>query len=197
MAAAQSSGMRIPALSSTLVVGTLVTLLAPAHAERKASHGAANQVAALSGPAREDRAARAQITGERALTGSTTPAASARAQLKEPFLEAGDITTRVAPHNPEIERCYLDEIGTSRRPGRLDLTFEIARDGAVLSVKAAATGLSTKLAHKVEACIHASVDGIEFPVRRNDTTAVVPYFFQKTDAPNAGPQLSCWNPKGC
>jgi hypothetical protein len=25
----------------------------------------------------------------------------------------------------------------------------------------------------------------------------VPFFYQHTAAPNAGPQLSCWDPKGC
>ena len=186
--------MRISALSSTLVLGTLVTLTVSAHAEHKASHVATNQVAALSGPARGERPASSLTTGDLALTGVTRPT---RTPHTEAFLEAGDIAALVTPHNPEIEQCYLDEISASRRPGHLDLTFVITRDGDVLSLKAAAAGVPAKIAHKIETCIHAAVDGIQFPARRNDTTAVVPYFFQKTNAPNAGPQLSCWNPKGC
>ena len=193
MGAAQRSGMRITALSSTLVLGTLVTLVVPAHAEHKAPHDAASQVAALSGPAREARPAPSLTTGDRALTGLT---GTARTPHDEPFLAARDIAALVAPHNPEIERCYLDESGTSRRSGHLDLTLVIARDGNVLSLKAAA-GMPAKMTHKIETCIHAAIDSLQFPARHNDTTAVVPYFFQKTDAPNAGPQLSCWNPKGC
>ena len=34
-------------------------------------------------------------------------------------------------------------------------------------------------------------------MRKTFTTATIPYFFQRTAAPNAGPQLSCWDPKGC
>ena len=43
----------------------------------------------------------------------------------------------------------------------------------------------------------ALVSELTFPARRSPTTAVIPYFYQHTAAPNAGPQLSCWDPKGC
>ena len=47
------------------------------------------------------------------------------------------------------------------------------------------------------ACIREAVEVVKFPARRNDTTAIVPYFFQHTNTPGGGPQLSCWDPKGC
>jgi len=178
--------MRLSALSSTLILGTLVTLVAPAQAERKAP-----RVAAAGVPAREEQRAPTLTTGDLALTGP------ARAPRKEPFLAVGDITALVTPHAPEIERCYLDHIGAALRPGHLDLTFVIARDGNVLSLAAAAPGIPAKVVHQIVTCIRETVGGLQFPARRNDTTAVVPYFFQRTLAPNAGPQLSCWNPKGC
>jgi hypothetical protein len=184
--------MRISALSSVLLLGGL---LGSAHADRK-DHPPANPAVAALGPVRGDRPARADrvpslSTGDLALTG---PARSARPDL---FLTAGEITTHVAPHASEIERCYLDHLGDARRGGHLDLTLVITRDGGVLSLKAAASGLPVKTARKVEACIREIVETVQFPTRRNDTTAVVPYVFQKTDAPGAGPLLSCWNPKGC
>jgi len=46
----------------------------------------------------------------------------------------------------------------------------------------------------IDACVQATVT---FPARRTWTTATVPYFLLHTDAPNAGPQLSCWDPNGC
>jgi hypothetical protein len=45
--------------------------------------------------------------------------------------------------------------------------------------------------------VRASLDTLRFPQRRAETTAVIPYFFQHTWAPNSGPQESCWSPKGC
>jgi hypothetical protein len=176
--------MRISVLSSTVVLGTLGTFAVSAHADHKEP-----RVAAASGQAREERSA--PITGDLAFTGP------ARGSHQEPFLAVGDITALVTPHAPEIQRCYLRGIGASRRPGHLDLTFVIARDGNVLSVKAAAPGVPAKAVRRIGTCIRKAVDGLQFPARPNDTTAVVPYLFQRTVAPNAGPQLSCWNRKGC
>ena len=173
--------MRISVLSSTVVLGTLA---AAAHADHKEP-----RVAAASGPAREERSA--PTTGELAFTGP------ARAPYQEPFLAVGDITALVRPHAPEIQHCYLRGIGAGRRPGHLDVTFVIARDGNVLSVKAAAPGVPARTVRRIGTCIRKAVDGLQFPSRPNDTTAIVPYFFQRTVAPNAGPQMSCWNRKGC
>jgi hypothetical protein len=186
--------MRISALSSVLLLGSL---LGSAHADRK-DRPPAHPAVAL-GPVRGDRPDHADrapslSTGDLALTG---PARSARPARPDLFLTAGEITTHVAPHASEIERCYLDRLGDARRGGHLDLTLVITRDGGVLSLKAAASGLPVKTARKVEACIREIVETMQFPARRNDTTAVVPYVFQKTDAPGTGPLLSCWNPKGC
>lgn len=178
--------MRITALSSTLALVTLVTLAGPAHADRKAP-----RVATATGPARAELRAPTLTTGDLSLTGP------ARAPRQEPFLAAADITALVTPHAPEIKRCYLDSIGTSRRPGHLDLTLVIARDGNVLSLAATAPGMPAKVVHQIVRCIHETVDALQFPARRNDTTAVVPYFFQRTVAPDADPQLSCRNQQGC
>ena len=186
-------GMRISALSSTLFLATFATfatLATPAHADHKAPRVAESRVAAI-GPSHEDRARPSLSTGDLALTGKTSAAP------QEALLSASEITALVAPHAPEIERCYLDGIGASQRPGHLDVTFMIGRDGNVFALKAAAAGVPAKTVTKIEACIRSAVDGIQFPARRSDTTAVVPYFFQKTNAPNTGPLLSCWNAKGC
>jgi hypothetical protein len=130
------------------------------------------------------------LTGELRLTGTT------RAR-KDPFLSPAEVAAEVRPYAPEIERCYLERLDDPRRAGHLDLTFVIGRDGYVVSLAAAAKALSSRTAHQVESCIRDAVAAIHFPARKSDTTAIVPYYFQHTDAPGAGPQLSCWNPKGC
>jgi hypothetical protein len=170
--------MRISALSSTLALATLVTFAGPAHADRKAP-----RVATASGPARDELRVPTLTTGDLSLTGP------ARTAQKEPFLAAADITAQVAPHASEIGRCYLDGIGAARRPGHLDLTFVITRGGNVLSLAAAAPGVPAKVVQQIARCIHKTVEGLQFPARRNDTTAVVPYFFQRTVAPSADTQL--------
>jgi hypothetical protein len=186
--------MRISTQASLFLLGALGALGAPAHADRKDDVHTGSSVASL-GPPRADRPERSAgadpSTENVPLTG---PARPARA---EPFLTSGEISRNVAPHAPQIERCYLEQLGAGRQGGRLELTLVIARDGSVRSLKAAASGLPAKTVRKVEACIREIVETVQFPARRNDTTAVVPYMFQKTDVPNAGPLESCWNSRGC
>jgi hypothetical protein len=210
----RNATMRISALS-VLPVLLAGSLAAPAWADQSelvkspAATGSSRPdrpgrrlrgVAALAAPARDPGIGAALATGDLRLTGAMRPELVERAvpaDRKAPFLAAGEIAAEVRPFAPEIERCYLERLGDPRRAGHLDLTLVIGRDGAVVSVSAAAPGLPSRTAHQVESCIRGAVETLHFPERRNDTTAVVPYYFQRTSAPGAGPQLSCWNPRGC
>lgn len=167
--------MRNLALSSMLLIGALG---APAHADR----------VALAGSTTVGRGTQL-TTGELGIT--------ARAPRKAAFLEAREVAAEVRPYAAEIQRCYLARLGDVRRAGKLDLTFVIGRDGRVVSLHVDAPGLPARTVQHVQSCIHEAVAGLQFPERRNDTTAIVPYLFQHTNAPGGGPQLSCWNPKGC
>ena len=181
-----------------------------AHADRhNTSREARSDEARAEARATADRLGKL-MAGEIAITGASRKETSAIATPgdvpampprldapKERFLSAGDVSALVAPHEPAIERCYLDAVGAARPGSRVELTFVIARAGDVLSLRAAASGLRAHTLRKLEGCVRSEVESVKFPERRNDTTAVVPYLFQRTDAPNAGPQLSCWNPKGC
>jgi len=157
-------------------------------------------LAASGGPVHADRAPPARqvavLAAAMPATTSPTPAPPPPPRTAA-FLEARDVAALVTPHAPQIERCYLDRVASARRGGHLDLTFVIGRDGSIVSLHAAADRLPIRAAPQVEACVRRAVDTLRFPARRNDTTAVVPYYFLKTDAPDAGPQLSCWSPKGC
>jgi hypothetical protein len=203
MAAAFTPDMRnISTLAlSGLVVGALGGL---AHAEHKADPtDARSRVAAIEAP----RMTRAQLTGELRISAPVAVPVTAPVALAVPapvatprlaaFLEASDVTSRVAPRAAELERCYLTHISDAHDAGHLDVLFEIGRDGHVRSIATAAGTLSPTATRQVTSCIQAIARTVEFPVRRNDTTVVLPYYFQKTAAPNAGPQLSCWSPKGC
>jgi len=171
---------------SGLLVGALGGL---AHAEHKAGP----TVAAIE----QRRVTRAQLTGELHLAAPVAAAPEARPARLAGFLEASDVTAQVAPRAAELERCYLSHITDARDAGHLDVLFEIGRDGRVRSIATAAGSLSPTATRQVTSCIQAIARTVQFPARRNDTTVVLPYYFQKTAAPNAGPQLSCWSPQGC
>jgi hypothetical protein len=201
--------MRITAMSlpaTVLVVGVLGGLEGQSHAEHTKSP--ATDVAVVDAGRRRS----ALSTGDLALTGSPRAlravpslAISSTGDIMlvepariEPFLSASDITAAVAPHAAEIEHCYVARLAAGGHlSGRVDLTLAITRDGNLHAIHTSAPGATRAAASKLDACIRTAVEGLQFPARRNDTTAVVPYLFQKTDAPDAGPQLSCWSPKGC
>lgn len=122
--------------------------------------------------------------------------ADERAPATEKTLTQAEIDAKLKPVSGEIGKCYLDAAG-SARGGKLLVQLEIHRRGTLDAVSVEVPGLPAKAARKVEGCVRGLVEPLEFPARRAPTTAVLPYYFQRTDAPNAGPQPGCWNAKGC
>ena len=120
-----------------------------------------------------------------------------RIERKPAFLTAGDIAGEVTPYARDLQRCYRELRSDAPRARHVSLTLVIAPDGHLRSLEARSPSLAAKTTRKIAACAHAVLEPVRFPARRNETVAVVPYYFQKTEAPNAGPQLSCWSPKGC
>lgn len=112
-------------------------------------------------------------------------------------LTLAEVQAQVRPVSAEISRCYLEATAGTRAGGELRVQLEIHRRGKLDGMSVAAPGLPVKLLHRVEACVRGLVEPLEFPARRAPTTAVVPFYFQRTEAPNAGPQPSCWNARGC
>ena len=140
---------------------------------------------------------RSMRTSVVALILASSSVALAQPQVKEKWLEPQEIAAEVHPLRAEIEKCYLDNAADVKSTGKLDVTIVIARDGFVLSSSTATPGLPAKSVKAIEACVQPLIKAVMFPVRRNDTTGVVPFVFQRTESPGSGPQLSCWDPKGC
>jgi hypothetical protein len=191
--------MRNSALVSVVLLGVLG---GPAHAEHDGASPAVTtgrprteRIASLGGALAITGAIAREPLAARVTAGEPGPATSHPAS--ERYLSASDISAQVAPYVPEIERCYLTAVGDPRRTAQLDLMFVIARQGEVLSLDIAAPSVSVRKVHKIASCIRTAVEALRFPERRNGTTAILPYLFQRTEAPDAGPQPSCWNPKGC
>lgn len=133
----------------------------------------------------------AHADGKRLLVKSAAPETENRA------LQASEIQHHMKQVNHEIGRCYLDASGDIRGAGQLEIKLAIHRTGLLDSVEVSTPKLPQAVAKKVDSCVRALVSDLTFPVRRVPTTAIIPYFYQRTAAPGSGPQLSCWNAKGC
>ena len=120
-----------------------------------------------------------------------------RRSATERTLSLSEINAKVKPLSAEIGKCYLDAAADVRGAGQLMVQLAIHRRGKLDAVTVQTPGLSAKLARKIEACVRTVVEPLEFPARRAPTTAVLPFYFQHTAAPGAGPQLSCHSPRGC
>jgi len=123
--------------------------------------------------------------------------AKPQATAPQRTLAASEIAARIRPFDEDIGRCYLGAAGDLRGAGHLDILLDIHRTGVVDRVDVSTPGLSVVASHRVATCVKALVAGTSFPARRSPTIAVLPYFYQHTAAPGSGPQLSCWDPRGC
>lgn len=112
-------------------------------------------------------------------------------------LSAQDVEAQLKPVSSQIESCYLERTADVHGAGHLDLVLTVSRHGILENLAVKTPGLSPKLAKQIDGCVRQTIAQVSFPAKRVTTTATVPYFFQRTAAPNAGPQLSCWNPNGC
>jgi hypothetical protein len=124
-------------------------------------------------------------------------ASTALADGKPISLSAEDVTAKLKPYSDTIEHCYLDHTTDVYGAGKLSVELTVTRKGVLETVAIKTPGLTTKVGIAVSSCIVDALDGLTFPERRAQTTATLPYFFQRTAAPDAGPQLSCWKAEGC
>jgi len=131
------------------------------------------------------------------VVGTTSPHRVFAEHLEQKALSAEDVQATLKPVTVEIERCYMERTPDVRGAGRMELVLTVSRHGVLEHLDVKTPGLATKLAKDIDGCVRTTVATVAFPARKMFTTATVPYFFQRTAAPNSGPQLSCWDPKGC
>jgi hypothetical protein len=99
---------------------------------------------------------------------------------------------------PAIRACYVEQTrGVLAASGRLELRATVLSNGNVIALTTDAPGVTGERLAKLTECIQTEVDTWHFPVRRDATMIVLPYYFQRLVIPGAGPQFSCWNPRGC
>lgn len=112
-------------------------------------------------------------------------------------LTAQDVEHQLGPVSAQIESCYLERTTDVHGAGHLDLVLTVSRHGILENLAVKTPGLAPKVQKQIDSCIRETVEHVAFPAKRVPTTATVPYFFQRTAAPNAGPQLSCFSASGC
>jgi hypothetical protein len=137
-----------------------------------------------------------------ALAGQGPPADRDRGRttddVDERGLTAEQVERYAASYFPMIKACYLEHGRKAKRAtGELALRLVVHRAGHIHDVEVDAPGVTGMHKRKLETCIRLQVVGWRFPVRRDFTTAILPYYFLYLDVPAAGPQYSCWNPRGC
>jgi hypothetical protein len=126
-----------------------------------------------------------------------TVATAGSAFADDHALSAQDVEHQLGPVAAQIESCYLERTADVRGAGHLDLVLTVSRHGILENLAVKTPGLAPKISKQIDNCIRETVEHVSFPAKRVPTTATVPYYFQRTAAPNAGPQLSCFSASGC
>ncbi len=108
-----------------------------------------------------------------------------------------EVSAKIRPYDADIGRCYLDVAKDVRGAGHLDVELAIHRTGVVDRIDVSTPGLPARASKRIASCVQHVLASTTFPARRSSTIAVLPYYYQHVAAPGAGPQLSCWNSRGC
>ncbi len=114
--------------------------------------------------------------------------------IDERTLTAAELGRYIEPYVPAIRACYLTHTRGRSPSAALRLEIIVHRDGSVWKLGVVAPGVKGR---RLEACVQKLAQSWHFPVRAGFTTAVIPFFFQRTRAPGAGPQPGCVSARGC
>lgn len=118
-----------------------------------------------------------------------------RMQRNQRILTQKEIEAAIAPHVPAILACYKKHASKQKgATGELQLEMLIRPEGTVHRVWVRARGVKGQ---GLNDCVKKLATTWSFPKKPGFTNAIVPFFFQKTNAKGSGPLESCWNPKGC
>lgn len=112
-------------------------------------------------------------------------------------LAASEVASRMRSYDTDINGCYSAVAPLVTGSSSLEIKLSIHRTGQLDAIDITTTGVPARAAKKLTTCVRSVVEGTAFPERRAPTTAIVPYKWQRTVTPGGGPQLSCWDPKGC
>lgn len=106
----------------------------------------------------------------------------------EQTLSALEVERYAMPYLPRVSQCYTKYAAPEKRAtGQLGLYVVIARTGKVVFSEITAPGVPLLRKLRLERCLRRELNTWQFPVRAGFTNARLPYYFQRTPAPGAGP----------
>lgn len=112
-------------------------------------------------------------------------------------LSAKEVSKYFEPYLPEVRTCYLANARGKQVDGTLRIELLIHPSGKVFRFGFVARGVVKPWLPRLDACLRKLPSTWTFPVRGGFTSAVLPFLFQRTTAPGAGPIESCWDARGC
>ena len=118
-------------------------------------------------------------------------------QPDKPSLTAKELETYFEPYVPEVKKCWLTHAKGPDVKGELRLELVIHNHGHVRRFAFMAPGVVGKPLAKLDACLRKLSKKWSFPQRGGFTTAVIPFYYQRTNAPGAGPEGTCRTKRGC
>jgi hypothetical protein len=122
---------------------------------------------------------------------------TAHAAPSDDALSARELQAHLAPHSPDVKACYAEFGRGKAAEGTLRLELTVRPTGDVGKFRIEAPGVDPPWLGRLDACLRKRVPSWRFPARAGATVATVPFRFQKTRAPGAGPIESCWDRRGC
>ncbi len=108
----------------------------------------------------------------------------------QPSLDAKDLKKYFAPYVAGVKDCYAASSRDRTATGVLRLELVIRPDGTVNRFSFRAPGIIGGQLRLLDSCLRPKSETWHFPVRRGFTTAIIPFQFQLTSAPGAGPKAS-------
>lgn len=124
-------------------------------------------------------------------------AAAGRPDDPTATLSAQEVAHNFEPYVPGVRDCYLTHARGKDVDGTLRLELIIHPSGTIFRFGFTAPGVTGPRLGKLDACLRTLVPSWHLPARKGFTSAVLPFLFQRTSAPGAGPIESCWDPRGC
>jgi len=105
-------------------------------------------------------------------------------------IDAKELKKYFTPYVPGVKDCYVANTKAHEVDGTLRLELVIHPAGNVHRFGFQAPRLKGTPLRKLDKCLRELSETWHFPQRRGFTTAVLPFKFQRTFAPGAGPKAT-------
>ncbi len=165
--------------------------------DTQAKKGSAQDAKAKKGTAQDAKAKKGSTQDAKATKGETEAQRLRRLRMQrnDRILSRKEIEAAMAPHVDGISACYKTNAGSQKgADGHISLEMLIRPEGTIQKLWVVAPSITGA---KLSKCVRDLSKAWRFPKKPGFTNAVVPFYFQKSRDPGAGPFQSCWSAKGC